>query len=98
MPRVTFIAAQVGNDSPDVNYLPSILGEVTANMGEMPKVVTADAGYDSKKNVEHVTSLGAEALIPPDKIRRKEWRAQQAPKGRIPKTFPCKTGCVGDSL
>ncbi len=48
------LAAQVGNDSPDVNYLPSILDEVTANTGEMPKVVTADAGYYSKKNVEHV--------------------------------------------
>ncbi len=81
------LAAQVGNDSPDVNYLPSILDEVTANTGEMPKVVTADAGYYSKKNVEHVTSLGAEALIPPDKIRRKAWRAQQAPRGRIPKNL-----------
>jgi len=81
------LAAQVGNDSPDVNYLPGILDEVTANTGEAPKVVTADAGYYSKKNVEHVTSLGAEALIPPDKIRRKAWRAQQAPKGRIPRNL-----------
>ena len=45
---------------------------------------TADAGYHSLKNIEHASARGSEALIPPDRIRRSEWRAQQAPKGRIP--------------
>ena len=92
------LAAQVGNDAAAVTYLPSVLEEATANTGESPTVVTADAGYYSKKNVEHVRSLGVEALIPPVKMPRRAWRAQQALRGRIPKNHSAWIGCVGDSL
>ena len=34
--------------------------------------------------MQHVEDLGAEALIPPQKLRHTEWREQTSPRGRIP--------------
>ncbi len=60
------------------------MDEAISTTGGVPEVVTADAGYHSLKNIAHASAQGSEALIPPDRIRRSEWRAQQAPTGRIP--------------
>lgn len=78
------LAAQLGNQAADSAYFPSLVNETLATTGRTPIRFTADAGYYSSSNLEHAERLGAEPLIPPDKIRRAEWRAQQAPKGRIP--------------
>jgi hypothetical protein len=79
------VAAQLGNQAPDSEYFSSLVNETIETTGRIPIHVSADAGYYGRSNIEHAERLGTEPLIPPDKIRRKEWRAQQAPKGRIPK-------------
>jgi transposase len=81
------LAASVSNQAPDAEHFPGLVNEAISTTGRVPEVVTADAGYYSAKNVAHAEAVGCEPLIPPDKLRRREWRAQQAPKGRIPKNL-----------
>ena len=81
------LAASVSNQAPDAEHFPGLVDETISTTGGVPEVFTADAGYHSLKNIAHASALGSEALIPPDKIRRSEWRAQQAPKGRIPQSL-----------
>lgn len=84
------LGAGVSNQAPDAEHLPGLVDETTETTGEIPECITADPAYYSEKNIEHIIALGAEPLIPPDKTRRSEWRAQQAPKGRIPKNLSRK--------
>lgn len=84
------LAAGLSNQAADAEHLPGLVDETIATTGGIPKRCMADAGYFSERNLEHIEALGAEPLIPPDKIRRSEWRAQQAPKGRIPKSLSRK--------
>lgn len=78
------VAATLSNQAADAPHLPELVEQVRENTGRSPEVVTADAGYSSEENVGHIERAGAEALIPPGKVRHGEWRAQRAPKGRIP--------------
>ncbi len=79
------LAASVSNQAPDAEHFPDLVNETIATTGRVPELFSADAGYHSLKNLAHANAVGSDALIPPDKLRRSEWRAQQAPKGRIPK-------------
>ena len=78
------VAALVTNQPGDVEQLRDLTNQTIRNTGRTPKRFLADAGYYSDDNVQHVQDLGAEALIPPQKLRHSEWREQTAPKGRIP--------------
>ncbi len=78
------VAATLSNQAVDAPHLPELVEQTLVNTGCAPDVITADAGYASDENVRVIEAVGAEALIPPDRVRRSEWRAQQAPKGRIP--------------
>ena len=78
------VAALVTNQSADVEQLRDLTNQTIRNTGRTPKRFLADAGYYSEANVQHVQSLGAEALIPPQKLRHSEWREQASPRGRIP--------------
>jgi transposase len=81
------LAASLSNQAADSEHFTSLSDETIANTGKTPKRFTADPGYYSEKNLRHAEGLGVEALIPPDRVRRSEWRAQQSPKGRIPKNL-----------
>jgi transposase len=81
------LAAAVSNQVADAPHFISLSDETIANTGRTPKRFSADPGYYSDKNILHAHELGVEALIPPDRIRGSEWRAQQAPRGRIPKNL-----------
>ena len=78
------LAAGVSSVAPDAEHFPGLVNETIATTGCVPELFTADAGYHSSKNVAHASAVGSDALIPPDKIRRSEWHAQQAPAGAIP--------------
>jgi transposase len=78
------VAATLSNLSVDAPHLPELVEQTMANTGGTPDVIAGDAGYSSDDNVQRIEELGAEALIPPDKVRHSEWRAQRSPKGRIP--------------
>jgi len=84
------LAASVSNVAADAEHFPDLVNETIATTGEVPELFSADAGYYSLKNVAHASAVGSDALIPPDKLRRSEWRAQQAPAGAIPEDLPVK--------
>lgn len=81
------VAADLTNQPADAPHLPALLVQCEANTGRRPEQVSADAGYWSQGNLAVVEAMGAEAFIPPDKVKHSEWRTVQAPKGRIPKNI-----------
>ena len=59
------VAAELNNTAPDVNCLLPMIEAVQANLGELPKLGLADAGYRSEANlkaspIELVVALGRE--------------------------------------
>ena len=78
------LAAGVSNVAPDAQHFAGLVNETIATTGRVPELFSADAGYHSIKNVAYASAVGSDALIPPDRIRRSEWHAQQAPTGEIP--------------
>ena len=58
--------------------------ETTLNTGEVPKELSADAGYYSARAVEELCALGVDPFIAPERTRHGT-RPEPAPRGRIPK-------------
>jgi transposase len=69
------IAAEVTADSPDFGHLEPMVNATEQELGrvgiEAPEVVTADAGYWHKRQMESVVGRGIQVLIPPDSSGRK---------------------------
>lgn len=80
------VAADLTNQAADSPHLGAMIEQIIARTGRRPKELSADAGYCSETNLELVEACGIEAFIPPEKIKHSEWRAQKAPRGRIPKS------------
>ena len=59
---------------------------MTVSPGSCPRELSADAGYYSEANLKLVEDRGIEPFIPPEKLKHSEWRAQTAPRGRIPES------------
>jgi len=78
------VAADVSNRAGDAPHLKPQLEQVRENTGNDPEEFSADAGYYSQENLDHLEENHIEAFIPPDKIKHTEWREQQSPKGRLP--------------
>lgn len=79
------VAAELSNQAADAPQLPGLYQQIQQNTGRYPQEASADAGYWSGKNVRTIGESGAEAFIAPGKVKHHEWRAQKAPRGRIPK-------------
>ena len=79
------VAADLGNQANDSAYLPAQVEQVVRNTGRRPREVSADTGYYSDDNVKLLEDKKIQALIPPEKVKHSEWRAQQPIRGRIPK-------------
>ena len=60
-----------------------------ANVGAVPKEVSADAGYYSAKAVEDLHALGVDSFIAPDQTRHGR-AAAPALRGRIPKRLSAR--------
>ena len=54
------------------------------NVGQLPRQVSADAGYFSSDAVSNLVAMGIDVYMPPDKTRHASV-LPPAPKGRIPK-------------
>ena len=78
------IAAQATNQTSDKQQAAVMIEEAIANMGVVPKEVSADAGYYSAQAVADLQALGTDPFIAPEKTRHGH-RPPPAPKGRIPK-------------
>lgn len=77
------VAAELTNQAADAPHLPALLQQTEANTGRKAREVSADAGFWSEQNVKTVEAWGAEAFIPPDKVKHSEWRNPLPVRGRI---------------
>ena len=59
---------------------------VKANTGQLPRQMSADAGYFSTVAVKNLTTIGIDVYMPPDKISHRA-TLPPTPRGRIPKNL-----------
>lgn len=77
------VAADVSNKSVDKNHIKPMIGKIAEVTDDVPKEVSADAGYFSSENVEWLREQKIEPFIAPDKQKHNK-KAEAAPRGRIP--------------
>lgn len=77
------VACEVTNQPIDKGQALPMIEQVKNNIGQLPREMSADAGYFSTKALGEIAVLGVEAFIPPDKIRQAV-SLPPAPRGRIP--------------
>ncbi len=77
------VAAEVTNEPADRGQAEPMMDMVRANTGQMPRQMSADAGYFSKTAVENLADQGIDVYMPPDKMRHGSV-TPPAPRGRIP--------------
>jgi transposase len=77
------VAADVTDATNDKQQAQPMLTQVLAQTGQVPRIVTTDAGYFSEANVVALTALGCLPLIPPDRQLHGQV-IPAAPRGRPP--------------
>ena len=77
------IAAQATDQASDKQQAVVMVEEAIANVGAVPKEVSADAGYYSAPAVADLQALGTNPYVAPDKTRHGH-QPPPAPRGRIP--------------
>ena len=77
------LAARATNQASDKQQAMAMMEETVANVGTVPKEVSADAGYYSAKAVEELYILGVDPFIAPEKTRQGQV-VPVAPRARIP--------------
>jgi len=78
------VAAEVTNKPTDRGQAESMMEIVKVNTGQLPRQMSADAGYFSSDAVKNLTARGIDVYMPPDKIGHR-FTLPPAPRGRIPK-------------
>lgn len=76
-------AAEVTEQPTDRRQAVPLMEQVQANTGELPREMSADAGYFSNETVTELTARGLDVYLPPDRMRHRQ-RLPAAPRGRIP--------------
>jgi len=77
------VAAEVTDQPSDKGQAMPMTQQVKENTGELPRQMSADAGYFSSVAVKDLTADGVDVYIPPDKMRH-AIKMPAAPRGRIP--------------
>jgi len=80
------VAAEVTNKPSDRGQAEPMIAVVKDNTGQLPRQMSADAGYFSSDAVKNLTTLGIDVYMPPDKIGHR-FTLPPAPRGRIPKSL-----------
>ena len=80
------VAAEVTNKSTDRGQAEPMMEVVKTNIGQLPRQMSADAGYFSSDAVKNLTTIGIDVYMPPDKIGHRAV-LPPAPRGRIPKNL-----------
>jgi transposase len=80
------VAAEVTNKATDRGQAEPMMEVVKVNTGQLPRQMSADAGYFSSDAVENLTARGIDVYIPPDKIGHR-YTLPPAPRGRIPRSL-----------
>jgi transposase len=78
------VAAEVTNKPTDRGQAQPMMEIVQVNTGQLPRQMSADAGYFSSDAVKNLAVQGIDVYIPPDKIGHR-FTLPPAPRGRIPK-------------
>ncbi len=78
------VAAELTNQPSDKAQAEPMMQAVKANTGQLPRQMSADAGYFSSDSVSNLTAEGIDVYVPPDKTRHGSV-LPPAPRGRIPK-------------
>ncbi len=78
------VASELSNQASDSPHLLLMVNQVKQHTGRPPGEVLADAGYFSEENAKGVWGQGICALIPPDKIRHREWHNPSSPPNGPP--------------
>ena len=78
------VATRATNVASDKQQGVVMIEEVIANTGEVPKEVSADAGYYSATAVADLQALGTDPFVAPEKTRHGH-HPPPAPRGRIPR-------------
>jgi len=68
------VAAQLTNQAADGPHLGGMVEQVGQVTGSLPQEVLADAGYFSEDNVTALEEQGMSVLIPPERVRHRQWR------------------------
>lgn len=77
------VAAEVTNKPTDRGQAEPMMEVVKENTGQLPRQMSADAGYFSSDAVKNLTARGIDVYMPPDKIGHR-FTLPPAPRGRIP--------------
>jgi len=80
------VAAEVTNKPTDRGQAEPMMEVVKTNTGQLPRQMSADAGYFSSDTVNKLTARGIDVYMPPDKIGHR-LSLPPAPRGRIPKNL-----------
>ena len=80
------VAANTTSQPSDKRQAIPMMEAVKANIGQLPKQMSADAGYFSSDTVKNLTGQGIDVYMPPDKIRHIS-PVLPSPRGRIPKSL-----------
>jgi len=80
------VAAEVTNKPTDRGQAEPMMKVVKTNTGQLPRQMSADAGYFSTDAVKNLTTIGIDVYMPPDKISHRA-TLPPTPQGRIPKNL-----------
>jgi len=74
------VAAEVTNKPTDRGQSEPMMEAVKINTGQLPRQMSADAGYFSSDTVKNLTALGIDVYMPPDKMGHR-FTLPSAPRG-----------------
>jgi transposase len=80
------VAAEVTNKPVDRGQAEPMMEVVKQNAGQLPRQMSADAGYYSSDTVKNLIAQGIDVYMPPDKMHHR-LTLPPAPRGRIPKSL-----------
>lgn len=80
------VAAEVTNKPLDRGQAEPMMEVVKRNTNQLPRQMSADAGYFSSDAVKTLTARGIDVYMPPDKMGHR-LTLPPAPRGRIPKSL-----------
>lgn len=74
------VAAEITQEVTDRGQLLPMVESVQGNVGAMPAVITADAGYWNSVDLQDESLKGSQVLVPPDGARGRETLPANAPR------------------
>jgi transposase len=83
------VSQHVTQATNDVQQLRPVIEKIETDLGELPKVALADAGYYSEANDEYLWQQGVDAYIATGRQKHGA-PSEPSPRGRIPKGLPLR--------